>query len=332
MATQQQFKDFLNDIEPSSTTKTNASNAHTGPRDFLASHEVFKKWHVSTFLSGSYKRDTAIRPRTTDGQEDRADVDVIVLTSHTLGDEPEGVISLLYKTLKEKYKNIEKNVRSVTIVTNNFNVDIVPIIAPNGIAGILYIPDRKLKSWVETNPPKHTLWTTETNKKAGGRFKPLVKLVKWWRRENQTRFRRPKGFVIECVVAACMDYSQTDYQELFVGTLERIIATYQPNIDLGEVPRIADPAVPGNSVTNGMTFEEFKAFHTLAKKHAKLGREAIAEENPEKETEKWRTIFGSRSPACSSRSADALLTTAAISPLSFPNKAIDPSKKSPGFA
>lgn len=332
MATQQQFKDFLNDIEPSSTTKTNANSAHTAPRDFLASHDVFKKWHVSTFLTGSYKRDTAIRPRTNDGKEDRADVDVVVVTSHTLENSPESVISLLYKTLKEKFPKIEKNVRSVTIVTNNFNVDIVPIIAPYGLEGPLYIPDRSLRSWVETNPPKHTQWTTEVNKQAGGRFKPLVKLVKWWRRENPTGYRKPKGFVIECIVAACMDYSQTDYQELFVGTLEQITTTYQPYVDLKMVPTIPDPAVPGNSVTNGMTFEEFKAFHALAKRHAKFGRDAIKEDNPEKETELWRTIFGIRFPACSKRSADDLLTTAAISPLSFPDKPIDPSKKSPGFA
>ena len=27
--------------------------------------------------------------------------------------------------------------------------------------GKLYIPDRKLSKWVETNPPRHTEWTTE---------------------------------------------------------------------------------------------------------------------------------------------------------------------------
>ena len=55
------FETFLRDIEPSATTKTNASSAHTGVRDHLRKHDDFKDKHVTTFLSGSYKRDTAIR-------------------------------------------------------------------------------------------------------------------------------------------------------------------------------------------------------------------------------------------------------------------------------
>ena len=35
MVSQDQFKTFLNDIEPSTTTKTNAQKAHKGLRDFL---------------------------------------------------------------------------------------------------------------------------------------------------------------------------------------------------------------------------------------------------------------------------------------------------------
>jgi hypothetical protein len=333
MATQQQFMDFLSDIEPSKTTKENASNAHAAARDHLASHDEFKKYHINTFLSGSYKRDTAIRPRVRDGQEDRADVDVIVVTNHKKTDKPEEVISLLHRTLKEKYTDIKKNVRSVTIVSNGVNVDIVPIIAPDGLDGRLFIPDRKLSEWIETNPPKHTQWTTDTNEAADGRFKPLVKLVKWWRRENPTGFRKPKGFQVECVVAECMGYRQTQYQELFVGALEGIVSRYQPHVDAGVLPFIADPGVPGNSVTNGMTFEEFKGFHDIVKKHAKIGREAINEADPEKETEKWRKIFGERFTACPNRTAKGLLTTAPVSSsLSFPNKAIDPTKKPTGFA
>lgn len=40
-------------------------------------------------------------------------------------------------------------------------MDVVPIIAPFGIENTLYIPDKKLNSWLETNPPGHTEWTTE---------------------------------------------------------------------------------------------------------------------------------------------------------------------------
>jgi hypothetical protein len=60
MSTNSVFQDFLRDIEPSRTTKARASSAHTALRDFLSDHEDFGEVHVKTFLSGSYKRDTAI--------------------------------------------------------------------------------------------------------------------------------------------------------------------------------------------------------------------------------------------------------------------------------
>ncbi|MBB6021866.1 hypothetical protein HNR77_002961 [Paenibacillus sp. JGP012] len=41
MITQKQFVDFLSEIEPSSTTKTNASDAHTKVRKHLCEHITF---------------------------------------------------------------------------------------------------------------------------------------------------------------------------------------------------------------------------------------------------------------------------------------------------
>ena len=43
-----------------------------------------------------------------------------------------------------------------------------------------------------------------------------------WRRENPTAGmgNRPKGFVIEKIVADCMSYSEKNYAELFTVTLE----------------------------------------------------------------------------------------------------------------
>jgi len=62
MAPNTRFTDFLTDIEPSATTKSNASSAHTTLRTTLRTDEAFAPLHRHTFLSGSYKRDTAIRP------------------------------------------------------------------------------------------------------------------------------------------------------------------------------------------------------------------------------------------------------------------------------
>ena len=77
---QARFENFLKDIEPSRTTKSNASSAHTELRDFLKNDEDFKDYYQKSFLSGSYVRNTAIRPRAKNGQTERPDVDIIVVT------------------------------------------------------------------------------------------------------------------------------------------------------------------------------------------------------------------------------------------------------------
>ncbi|PEI96201.1 nucleotidyltransferase [Bacillus pseudomycoides] len=331
MVTQNQFLEFLKDIEPSKTTKDDASKAHTDLRSFLEKDADFKPYRESDFLSGSYKRDTAIRPRIVDGKMTRPDVDIIVVTKYTKEDDPNEVINLLYDVLEKQYPNIRKQARSVGINTGKADMDVVPIIAPDGMEGKLYIPDRKQEKWLETNPPRHTTWTIEMNQESKGMFKPLVKIMKWWRRVNPTIAKKPKGFVIECIVAECMDKSETKYGELFVKTMEEIVKRYEIYIQLGTVPTIDDPGVPGNSVTDGITFDAFEGFYNKVKLHAEIGRRALEETNEDEALKWWRSIFGQRFPK-SKKSSSSFVKSALIPPsLTFPDRPVEP-KKPGGFA
>lgn len=331
---QSQFEAFLKDIEPSASTKSNAKAAHEALRAYLWGHEEFKEVLVKVLLSGSYRRNTAVRPRKKGEVTDRPDVDVLVVMDYGLGKAPGEVLDLLYTVLKPEYPEIRKQTRSVGIKSNLADMDVVPIIAPYGMEGTLYIPDRKLEQWRETNPPRHTEWTTETNNASSGRFKPLVKVFKWWRRQNPTVGTKPKGFVVECIVADNMDYSQTNHAELFVSTMESIVSRYAFSILTKQVPIISDPGVPGNSVTYGMTFDPFEGFYNKAKAHAEIGRRAIEEDDPEKELGLWRKIFGPRfpAPAAAKKSADLLGEPLAGSgALSFPDRPVEPQRRT-GFA
>ena len=327
------FDEFLQDIEPSPTTKANAAVAHECLRSHLRADPVFGPQITTDFLSGSYKRDTAIRPRTVDGISQRPDVDVIVVTGHGLSNSPVAVVDALYWAVRPAYPTCRRQGRSVGITTSLVDMDVVPIIDPYG-NGTYFIPDRKEEVWVRTNPPGHTQWTINANAATGGRFKPLVKINKWWRRQNRTVSKRPKGFVIECITAACMDPNQTHIGELFVGTLETVVARYSGFVAAGLVPWIEDPGVPGNSVTNGMTFDAFEGFYWKAKEHAVTGRRALGEADSAKATELWRQVLGDRFPASATRSSDSLLrpaTAAVPGSLAFPPRAVTPVKPA-GFA
>lgn len=325
---QARFTEFLKDIEPSPTTKSNASSAHKALRDFLKDDADFKEYHVNTFLSGSYKRDTAIRPQEKEDETERPDVDIIVETTHTREDAPEDVIDLLYNTLEKKYSNPCRQDRSVGIETSKADMDVVPVIKHEGI---YFIPDRKQGIWLPTNPPGHTIWTTETNKTAGKRFKPLVKLMKWWRCEQPTSDKKPKGFVIECFTACCMDYVETYYGELFVQTLEAIVEKYEWYTLYGRVPSLPDPGIQSNSVTDGMTTDAFIDFYNKAKEYAELGRKALNETDPEEATKLWKQIFGDRFPKTEGTKSNSLLAPAVTTEATFPNNPAGP-KRPKGFA
>lgn len=297
MSLQAQFEELLQDIQPSPTTIQNAQTAYENLRSYLRDHEDFKDHHLRTYLSGSYKRQTAIRPRRKNGEEERPDIDVIVVTNHTLETDPTEVLDLLFNTLRGRYSKIRRQARSIGIETTRADMDVVPIIAPNGEEGTLYIPDRKLETWLETNPPAQTRWSVDMNRASLGKFKPMVKLIKWWRRENPTRAKRPKGFVLECIVGQCMAPGESQWAQLFVATMENVVQEYRTYVDSEQVPFIPDPGVPGNSVTSGMTFEAFRDFVNKVEKHAELAREALESEDPEKALERWREIFGDRFPA-----------------------------------
>lgn len=332
MGFQTAFKNLLRDIEPSTTTVSKAAKSHSDLREFLRTHRKYSAIHLDTFLAGSYRRDTALRPSTLAGEKSRPDVDIIVETNYARTTSPGDVLRLLRETLSGQYElDRYKNDRSVGVVDGEIDLDVVPIIAPYGAGGLLYVPDRRLKDWLLTNPPGHTAWATEVNSQTGGRFKPLVKLFKWWRRHN-ARSKRPKGFIIEKIVADCMDPNNADYPSLFVTTMDEVVSRYESFAANGTVPAIPDPSVPGNSITKRLTPEDFKLFLEEAKRDAILGRKALEEKDLDAAWVMWQKILPRIPAGGESPFANTSVTKAAAPVvLSFPNRPIVPQKPT-GFA
>lgn len=335
MATQQQFLNFLSEIEPSRTTKSTCASANNTLREKLASHETYKSIQRNTYLSGSYARDTALRPRMVNGTLRRPDVDIIIVTSHTQDDRPSDVIATLRRALKQLgYEDIESNRRSVCVKLATVEMDVVPIIEDPWNPGRWLIADKSEERWIETNPSGHTDWAAGVNKKAGGNFKPLVKLLKWWRRESLPNLRRPKGFIIETLVAELMDYKESSYEELFIKLLERIKSEYEFTVLFGGVPSLEDPSVSGNNVFSRVKAEEFKRFYDQAVSHAALARRAQKEQDPDKALELWQKVFGDRFKRQAISKSQSLLQAVADTGagLTFPDRAVGLPNKPPGFA
>jgi hypothetical protein len=333
---QARFTELLEDIEPSATTKSQASGGHQAIRDHLRTQVDFKERYASSFLSGSYARHTSIRPRTSADGEERPDVDIIIVTTFTTSDHPDDVLTEVCNALEDDGEGFEVeriNKRSVRVVTWQAEMDVVPVAeAWNGFM----IPDRENGIWKFTNPPVHTDWSSKQNERFNGRFKPLVKLFKWWRRINPSG-RRPKGFVLEVLVSKHAPSSETHYGAAFVQLLDNIYAAYRTLAAIDQKPFISDPADPSNDILAKVTVAQWKDFVEKVRVYADVARRAQDAEDMEEATRQWRRVFGDRFKATANAAKAAMYggfaTAAPVAPgYSFPNAMATPANKPRGFA
>ena len=97
------FTDFIKDITPSPTTNARSASAHNAVRDALTSDSKYKNEVIRTFLAGSYKRKTAIRPVTKGGDTERPDVDIyVVAKGSTWSKSPSDLIEVMYLMTQTK--------------------------------------------------------------------------------------------------------------------------------------------------------------------------------------------------------------------------------------
>jgi len=123
------FTDFLQEIRPTKSQREDAKTGHETLRKRLLADEKLSRIIISTFLQGSYRRATAIRPNS----ESRFDVDVIVVTR--LDEQyflPQKAMKLFEPFLEEHYKNkYEYQGRSIKIKLSYVELDLVITSAPS---------------------------------------------------------------------------------------------------------------------------------------------------------------------------------------------------------
>jgi hypothetical protein len=304
------FLELLADIEPSPTTVSDASCAHTAVRDHLQSHHTFGDRWKGDFLAGSYARDTAIRPKRSGDGYERPDVDIIVVTNYGTSDHPDDVLQDVADALEPDFEVERINKRSVRVITPKAEIDVVPVVED----GKAYqLPDRDLGHWKGTNPPGHNDWSRNTNDAFDCRFKPLVKLFKWWRRENPTG-KRPKGFVLEVLVSLHAPRGETHYGEAFAMMLKNIYDNYGALAAIGSKPFIQDPSLPGSDILSKVSITDWKNFVERVRVHADYARRAQDEQDLEEATRLWRKLFGDRFNPTAQPAKAAVLTRAAAAP------------------
>ena len=174
---------------------------------------------VDRFLSGSYPRDTAIQPLD--------DVDIVYVIQPSTWKKgflasyphPEVVLRTFERAIRYRYEHsgIRLQRVSVRLQMNHLDIDVVPAIADEDDPELLRIPDRYDEKWVLTSPEKHTRHATEVNKRQGGLFKPLVKLLKGWN-AGLPNSAWMKNFAVETM--AVRIFSEVDFLTLTEGLMK----------------------------------------------------------------------------------------------------------------
>ena len=331
------FTDFIVDINPSLTTNARSKSAHNSIRDALLADDTYKDNVIRDFLGGSYKRQTAIRPETKDGDTDRPDVDIYVVVKGSWITTPEELIGDLFNALHRNRNplnitRLKRNRCSIAISTNSADMDISPLLERQS-DGYYRIGNRTTGEWYSTDPEEHTNWSSTQNAIFSERFKPTIKLLKWARRENSTQNKHPKSFALEAIVAEHMTTTENHYGKIVHGVFDSFVNSYAIHRSLGICPKISDPAIPDGNLLADVSSEAFCAYYDKIKSHRDDAARALDTDDQDKATKYWRRIFGARFPASNlAASGYTARSAAVISPLAFPSTPAQPSERPAKFA
>jgi Second Messenger Oligonucleotide or Dinucleotide Synthetase domain len=320
------FDDFLQCIRPTAKQREDYKKGHKLLRERLLADEELKSLIVSTFLQGSYRRATAVRPK----DESRPDVDVVVVTNiESSKKTPQQAIDLFKPFLEKHYKgSYKQNDRSFQIELSLVKLDLVITAKPSDEdlavlksamlleddsiedttvvmlkassddawkAHPLLIPDSRIAAWQSTHPLEQIRWTWDKNRACAGHYVNVVKAIKWWRKVRHTTPQYPKGYPLEHLIGQCCPDGVGSVAEGVTRTLEEIASRYKADVLAGRVPYLKDHGVDQN-VMHRVTVAQFAEFHGQVEQAAKTARDALDETSRRRATEKWRKLFGEKFP------------------------------------
>ncbi|MDR9748534.1 SMODS domain-containing nucleotidyltransferase [Paenibacillus taichungensis] len=211
------FARFLKEIRLTDNQVSELITGHSTLRKRLSEDEDLSKIIVSTFLQGSYRRSTAVRPK----GESRSDVDVIVVTRLSMEEysDPADALQVFVPFMEKHYEGkYEIQGRSIGISLSYVDLDVVITAAPSeseeGILESSSVTDTRAldevdiwslkKSWTVINEDNNTdavlrtesndtesewktvpLWIPDREAEEWKQTDPLAQ-IKWTRDKNKS--------------------------------------------------------------------------------------------------------------------------------------------------
>ncbi|MFA5778779.1 MAG: hypothetical protein WC947_01420 [Elusimicrobiota bacterium] len=192
----EEFEKFRSKIEPTEKEKISISASHNKMREILENSTEISV--VESFLTGSYVRQTMIRPL--------KDVDFFVQMHYGThkNDNSIQLLSKVRRVLSKAYPltPIIITPPCIKVQFSYCHFEIVPAFAIEGNEDLFQIPANKVIGWQQTYPKIPDKWMTQENKKSEGLFIPTIKILKRWR---DTYCRQLRSFHLEMLTRMAFD-------------------------------------------------------------------------------------------------------------------------------
>lgn len=298
------FNILLENIQPSQERIDKAQDLPWKVRDYLKEHEEFTTLYPYSYLAGSYAQHLCVG--------DVKDVDFLVRVPGD-PDENEPEAKQLIQDLKraldglpealgydgETEIDIERARRSVHVFFEgeDFHIDAVPCIAPNGFDEVLYVPDRGFNKWIKSNPIGYINLIKDLNDEHYGKVRPLIKLLKHFR-NYQMKTRRPKSYWLGALVIHHIRKENglnmsLSLAELFRDLCNAIYWQYDHLLWTSETdtPSIRDPLLD-HDISWNWSRTHFETFMRRLDDGRDWATKALESDERGKAIDWWQKIFG----------------------------------------
>jgi hypothetical protein len=298
------FDKFLGDVLPLDTSRVQRiSGAWRHLVDVVAGDSEFARYRPEIVAQGSYAAGTAVRPVR---PGDEFDVDLVVklnlpvsLSSTDTLNWIRGRLALdgVFKT------RISPHPRCVRIsYAGDFHMDVVParrILMVMPISGVrttrLKVPDRT-GGWRFSDPEGFVRWCDAQNKRTGGDFGRVVRMMKRWRDFSAPDHRRVKSIVLTTLLGKSVptwtapgDSARPD-ADVLLATLRLLNVKLAP---VAGVPYVRNPSMAFENLARTWTRTDFVAFRTELRAAAQLALAARKSSHPSG----WSQLFGPTFPS-----------------------------------
>ncbi len=236
------FEKLLSNLEPTVSQRAAIKN-HRATIDQTLKNSpelTLLDQNRPSFLTGSYKRSTLIRPIN--------DVDLYVVVHyarHAEDTQPKNVLKIIRKILRNRYPRtiLKEDSPCVVVKFADYYFEVVPTYSFSDNADQFAVPNGNGTEWLLCFPNIPQKWLSESNHKNNAKFVPMIKILKQWNREKNIGL---KSFHLELITGLVFDHVAdiNNYPQAIYDWMFYVCRWLHENSN----PFISEPGKPGTYV------------------------------------------------------------------------------------